>query len=246
MKPPQVTDGVYRLGTQWANFHLIRDGSEWTLVDAGYPGYFRQLARALAALDSSLDAIRGVIVTHHHVDHEGTAEMIRAQTGAPVFVHAADADPVSGRRRSHVPPGFYRQLWRPSMARYLLHTVRAGGACYRPVRDVEHLDEDQTLDVPGRPRVMHVPGHTAGHCSVVLDERGVLLAGDALVNFDYASGMRGVRLHRFNEDRSLALASLDRLEPIEVDTVLFGHGDPWHRPLREALDVARSRAADDR
>lgn len=49
---------------------------------------------------------------------------------------------MSGERRSHVSPGFYRQSWRPSMARYLDHTVAVGGA-YRPVARVEVLNEDR-------------------------------------------------------------------------------------------------------
>jgi glyoxylase-like metal-dependent hydrolase (beta-lactamase superfamily II) len=180
-----------------------------------------------------------VIVTHHHVDHVGTAGAVRSRSGARVLVHAADGDIVSGERRSHVPPGFYRQSWRPSMVRYLGHTVRVGGARYRPVAAIERLGDGQTLDLPGRPRVLHVPGHTAGHCAVVLPDRGVLFTGDALVNFDYASGRRGLRLHRFNEDRPRALASLDRLAALNAETLLFGHGDPWRDGVTQALEVAR-------
>jgi glyoxylase-like metal-dependent hydrolase (beta-lactamase superfamily II) len=36
-----------------------------------------------------------------------------------------------------------------------------------------------TLDVAGRPVVVHTPGHTCGHCCLHLPDRGVLLAGDA-------------------------------------------------------------------
>jgi hypothetical protein len=46
---------------------------------------------------------------------------------------------------------------------------------------------------------------------VLLEERGVLFSGDPMVNFDYATGERGVKLHRFNEDRDGAMASLERL-----------------------------------
>lgn len=88
--------------------------------------------------------------------------------------------------------------------------------------------------------MIRTPGHTAGHQSVALPDRGVLLAGDALANFDYATGTRGVGLHRFNDDREMALASLDRLEGIDAQTVPFGHGDPWTDGLDTALELARS------
>jgi glyoxylase-like metal-dependent hydrolase (beta-lactamase superfamily II) len=239
MKPPEVTDRIYRLGTKWVNLYLVVDAGEATLVDAGYPGYWRQIDRAVDAVGMTDAGVSAVIVTHHHIDHMGTAERLRSRAGARVFVHEGDAPIVRGERPSHVPPGFYRQSWRPSMARYLAHTVAAGGARYRPVSSVETLAEDQVLDVPGRPRVIHTPGHTAGHCSVVLEDRGVLFSGDAMVNFDYATGRRGLGQHRFNDDRELALASLDRLEPFDLETVLFGHGDPWTAGSRRALEVVR-------
>lgn len=157
-------------------------------------------------------------------------------------MHAADAAAVGGEVRSRVPPGFYRQSWRPSMARYLAHTVMAGGARYRPVKTVEAWSKDRMLDLPGRPRLVQTPGHTAGHCSVVLEDRGVLIAGDAMVNFDYAGGRAGLNLHRFNEDRRQALQSLERLAPFDAETLLFGHGDPWTRGSRTALEVVRDAA----
>jgi glyoxylase-like metal-dependent hydrolase (beta-lactamase superfamily II) len=117
---------------------------------------------------------------------------------------------------------------------------RAGGAGYHPVARLELLSEDRALQLPGRPGVMQTPGHTAGHCSVVLAEREVLFSGDAMVNFDYASGRRGPALHRFNEDRLAAQHSLARLESVEAEVILFGHGDPWTGGTQRAAEIARS------
>ena len=242
MRPPEVADGVFRLGTKWANFHLVADGDRLTMIDAGYPRYWSQLVAAVEALDRAPGDIAAVVVTHHHVDHAGTAERARTQAGARVLIHERDAPKVSGERRSHVPPGFYRHSWRPSMARYLAHTVAVGGARYRPVGELEALTDAALAEVPGRPRLVETPGHTAGHCSLVLDERGVLFAGDAIVNFDYATGARGVRLHRFNEDRPRALDSLQALAQLDVPTVLFGHGDPWTEGSRAAVETAAARS----
>jgi glyoxylase-like metal-dependent hydrolase (beta-lactamase superfamily II) len=193
------------------------------------------------ALGTTLEAIRAVILTHHHADHVGTAARLNAATDARVLVGDRDAWIVSGRYPSHANPGFYRQSSRrPSGLGFLAHSAAAGGAKYRPVECVEPLRDDRTLDLPGRPRIIHTPGHTAGHCSVALEDRGVLFAGDALATFDYVSGERGLTQHRFNDDRAIALASLDRLEDITADVVLPGHGDPWKGELHAALDLARA------
>jgi glyoxylase-like metal-dependent hydrolase (beta-lactamase superfamily II) len=207
--PREVADGVYRLGTGWLNFYLVEEDGEFTLIDAGYPGYWRHLTEAVEALGTRLEAIRAVILTH----------------------------------RSHANPGFYRQAsWRPSGIRFIAHSAAAGGGKYRPVEGVEVLNEDQTLDLPGRLRVISTPGHTGGHHSLALEQRGVLFSGDAMASFDYVSGTRGVGLHRLNDDRETALASLARLDPIDAEVVLFGHGDPWTGGLPRALEIVRGTA----
>lgn len=235
---PEVAERVYRLGTRWVNFYLVADGDEALLIDSGYPGYFGDLESAAPHLGVALEGVRAVIVTHHHVDHAGTAEAVRTQAGATVFTGAGDAAIVRGEHPSHPPQGFWRAAWRPSMVGYLLHSARVGGARYRPVQTVTTLDAEQSLDVPGQPQVIPTPGHTAGHCSVLLSERGVLFSGDAMVNFDYATGEPGVKLHRFNEDRERARASLQRLDDVDAETVLFGHGDPWTQGVDRAIELA--------
>lgn len=240
----EVAEDVYKLGTRWVNYYLVAEGGEFTLIDAGYPGYWNQLSEALAALSSSPDAVRGVLVTHHHVDHAGTTERLRTDARASVFVGAGDTSRVSGEEASYPLAGFYRQACRPSMLRYLAHTVAVGGARYRPVQATEAPTDGGTLDFPGSPTIVFTPGHTSGHYSVALRARGVLFTGDAMVNFDYATGRSGIALHRFNEDRIAAATALDRLADMNADLVLFGHGEPWTGGVTAALDVVRSRAAE--
>jgi glyoxylase-like metal-dependent hydrolase (beta-lactamase superfamily II) len=238
-RPHEVAEGVYRLGTRWLNFYLVEEDGEFTLIDAGYAGYWRHLTDAVEALGTSLEAIRAVILTHHHVDHVGIAQRLRSTVGARVLVGEGDLWIVAGNYPSHANPGFYRQAsWRPSGIRFIAHSAAAGGGKYRPVQGVEALKENQTLDLPGQPRVIHTPGHTGGHHSLALEQRGVLLSGDAMARFDYVSGRRGVGLHRLNDDREIALASLARLDPIDAQIVLFGHGEPWTDGLQRALEIA--------
>jgi glyoxylase-like metal-dependent hydrolase (beta-lactamase superfamily II) len=240
-RPPEVAEGVYRLGTRWINFYLVAEDAEYTLVDSGYPGYWKYLAAAIDSLGTSPGAIQAVIVTHHHADHAGTAERARSSGGARVLAGEGDAWIVAGKYPSHASPGFYRRCSiSPSGLRFLAHSAVAGGARYRPVQSVESLKEEEaTLDLPGRPRVIHTPGHTAGHYSVALPERGVLLSGDALATLDYVVGKRRVGLHPLNDDHNVALASLDRLDAVEAETVLPAHGDPWTGGLRRAIEITR-------
>jgi glyoxylase-like metal-dependent hydrolase (beta-lactamase superfamily II) len=47
------------------------------------------------------------------------------------------------------------------------------------------------LDLPGRPRVIEVPGHTPGSVAFHLPAQGAVLTGDALVTMDTMDGLAG-------------------------------------------------------
>jgi glyoxylase-like metal-dependent hydrolase (beta-lactamase superfamily II) len=159
-----------------------------------------------------------------------------------VLAHGADAPGV--RKGGTNPPmlGMVRALARPYFARYLAHIVRTGGARTPAVAEVGTFADGERLDVPGRPRVIHVPGHTPGECALHLEDRDALFSGDALVTLDTGSGATGPRLLAppFAGDREQARASLDRLAGIEAGTLLPGHGEPWTGGVAEAVRIARA------
>jgi glyoxylase-like metal-dependent hydrolase (beta-lactamase superfamily II) len=68
-----------------------------------------------------------------------------------------------------------------------------------------------------------------------------LFAGDALATMDITTGRRGPRIGPgfINDDSEQALESLSKLEGLDVDTVLVGHGEPWTDGLDEAVRQAR-------
>jgi hypothetical protein len=53
------------------------------------------------------------------------------------------------------------------------------------------------------------------------------------------SGIGFLALHRLNDDREIALASLDRFESVDAEVILPAHEDPWTGATARALDVAR-------
>lgn len=236
-----VTDRIYRLGTDWVGWYLIVDEAV-TVVDCGFPGYHHQLVEAVADLGRPLDAVTAVVLTHYHVDHVGSAERIRAETGATVYVPAGDAD---GVRTGEVPlpSGLAANAWRPTMVRYLTHAVRNGGRKLRPVTHFRTYGDGELLDVAGGMRAVQTPGHTGGHCSLLAEEVGVLFAGDALATVDFLSGQTGPRLMRFHEDSGEARASLARLAGLEARMVVCGHGRPFEGTPAAAVEAARAAGA---
>ena len=85
----QVGDGVYALGSRGHNFYVLRDGDEVTVIDAGCSREWRKLARGLASIGLSIDAVAGIVVTHAHADHIGFGKKAAGE-GVPVSVHDDD------------------------------------------------------------------------------------------------------------------------------------------------------------
>lgn len=235
-----VADGVYRLGTDWVGWYLYEVDGAVTVVDCGFPGYFDQLPAALSELGRSLDAVAAVVLTHYHADHTGSAERIRKETGARVLVPAGDAE---GVRTGKVPgpKGVAANIWRPRMLRFVSHALQNGGAKVIPVAEVQTYEDGEVLDVPGALRAVHTPGHTAGHCSLLAEQAGVLFAGDALTAAPFLTGETEVRAHPFGEDRDRARESLSVIESLPGEVVTFGHGEPFAGSPAEAVARARGR-----
>jgi glyoxylase-like metal-dependent hydrolase (beta-lactamase superfamily II) len=139
-----------------------------------------------------------------------------------------------------LPGGMASSLWRPRMMRYMIHAARNGGAQIRPVAEFSTYRDGDVLSGASGLRVIHTPGHTAGHCSLLLEPAGVLFAGDALATFDFFSGPAGPRLVRFNEDAGQARESLSKLEPLDVRVIVVGHGSPFRGTAAEAVAAARA------
>ena len=91
-----------------------------------------------------------------------------------------------------------------------------------PVAADHQINDGDELPIAGGVRVIHTPGHTAGHVSFFVEGHGgVLFAGDAAGNM---FGRVGKPLLMFTEDMDEAKESMKKLAELEFDTACFGHG----------------------
>jgi glyoxylase-like metal-dependent hydrolase (beta-lactamase superfamily II) len=227
---------VFRLGTPYVGFYLMAEGGKFTLVDSGLPGYWNLLVRFLTARGSTIADIEAQVLTHHHADHRGNTPRAQQETRGPVYIHPDDVDDLKYRRPARRVP-----LWRPEVFRYFLHQLAYGVLKTRPVLEVETFEDGSMLDVPGRPQVVHVPGHTRGHCCLYMDSKRAVITGDALVGMNLVTGEPGWRIAPgfINQDSEMALESLGRLERLDADYVLTMHGLYGHGPIEIAVREAR-------
>lgn len=238
----QIAEGIHRMGTRYINWFLVEDGGKFTVVDSGFSAYYRQLPAELARLGKALSDVEAVLLTHNHTDHIGSAEQTRKETGCIVFAHSADAAIVRGEVKPKPPPGFFANVlghW--AGIKYLAHGMANGAAKSPPVAELRDFGDNEVLQVPGRPRVIHMPGHTPGHSALLFEGRGALFTGDGLVTLDPTSGSTGPRVMPIATDVAQARDSLNQISGVRASLLLSSHGEPWTNGVEEAITVARGR-----
>jgi glyoxylase-like metal-dependent hydrolase (beta-lactamase superfamily II) len=219
------------------NWYIISQAGRLTLVDAGLPGHYPVFLNGLRSLGCGLKDVEAVILTHAHADHTGFAEALRRAANVPVFIHRDDL--ALSRRVLNLPwDGLLTNAWRPYVVSIFGRAALNGVFSMPRLAQAYAFKDGDTLDVPGTPRVIHVPGHTPGEAVFHLPEAGMLLSGDALITRDLLTGTQGppqVPASVLNGNDEEARRSLDRLSGLGMVTVLPGHGKPWKGDLAAAI-----------
>ena len=235
----QLAPGLHRVGNDIVAAYLIADDHGLTLIDAGIAGQYADLLRELRSMGREVSDIRGIVLTHGDTDHIGYAERLRAEHGIPVYVHEADAARARGEFASH--PAWGR-LRLGATTRFLWYALRKGGMRTRHLTEVVPVHDGDVLELPGRPRVMELPGHSPGSIGVVAPELDAVFVGDALTTRNVLTGEKGPQPAPFTDDTDAARDSHAKLASIDAAWVLPGHGAPWNRGTREIAE--RLAAAD--
>ncbi|MEO6207089.1 MAG: MBL fold metallo-hydrolase [Candidatus Limnocylindrales bacterium] len=236
----ELAPGIRRVGTGLVNVYLIEEAGEVTIVDAGMAGMWSDVQRELTEMGRTVADIRAVVLTHAHVDHVGFAERVRHEARIPVHVHEADAALARGEvKPEHQQMGRLAPL---AFLRFLWYGLRKGGLRAVPIKVVAPFGDGATLNVPGAPRVILVPGHTPGSAALYVPSRNTLFAGDALATLNAVNGTTGPQIAPFGSDPKQALASLNRLTDIDASLLLPGHGAAWTGGVPAALEAVRRSA----
>ena len=153
--------------------HLLLDGQDAWLLDTGLvgePPYFRWLFRHLGL---SPQSVKGILLTHGHLDHTGNLAFLKEWTGAPIYAHAAEQRHIDG---CYPYQGITRWCGR-------LEATGRALFRYRPAVIDETFEDGDELPAWGGLRVVHLPGHTEGHCGFYSRRHDLLFSGDLFASY---------------------------------------------------------------
>ncbi len=220
---------IFRFDTDPFCWYVVEEASRLALVDAGFPGHYFTFRSGIERLGFGIKDVVGIVLTHAHTDHTGFAARLSREADAPIFVHRDDA--IKARRILQLPwLTLLGNAWRPWCAGMLWHATRNGIFTCPRIRQVQTIADGQELDIPGRPVVIHTPGHTPGHASLHVKAASALLAGDAILTQSLRTGRVQQPLvpeKPYNEDDREARRSIARLRGLGEIIVLPGHGHKW-------------------
>ncbi|HEX9941817.1 MAG TPA: MBL fold metallo-hydrolase [Thermoanaerobaculia bacterium] len=165
--------GLYGIRGVMSVFHLLVEGERAWLMDtgmAGEPVLLRRLLRRLGLRPGSIEAI---LLTHGHLDHAGNLAAVKEMTGAPVYGHPAEQRHVDG---SYPYEGSARWCGR-------LEEVGRRAFRYRSALIDEPIGDGDVLPFWGGLRVVHLPGHTDGHCGFYSERHDLLFSGDLFASY---------------------------------------------------------------
>ncbi|WP_202869197.1 MBL fold metallo-hydrolase [Kribbella antibiotica] len=235
----EAADNVFFVQGSAVNWVILRDGSDLTLIDGGYPGDADAVEASVRAIGGRPEDVRAILITHAHADHMGAIGPFHTRYGTPTY---ADPAEVGHAHRDYLdqltPAKLVKNLWRPGVLPWAVGIIRNGALQDVTAPHVQAFPTDGALDLPGKPIPVPTHGHTAGHTAYYVPSAGVVITGDALVTGHKIVSATGPQLipPLFQHgDPANLLTALKPLVDLDGDVVLPGHGGLHRGPIREAV-----------
>ncbi len=230
-------------GPPFVNVYLLPCPGGWMLIDTGLDTResAEALAEAMAGFGVEPTQLRHIVLTHLHPDHSARASHLRDISGATVWMHQADAEFLQRLKSTTEPYDLLDEAMReagtPEPTRVQVRASYEKLAQLFPMLSPDALLEDgQTLESwIGPLEVLWTPGHAPGHCCLYARDAKLLFAGDHVIDdiTPHIGWLPG------EDTLGQYLATLDRLDQLDVERVLSSHGLPfgglreWTQRVRE-------------
>ncbi len=214
------------------NVYLVGAGREWVLVDSGYgrEGMVDIVEKEVQRIAGSVANLKGILVTHAHIDHFGGATVLKRKGCVRVMMHKVGAPMLEDfRRLAEKYFGMREEEERKYVNVFLKEICGAS-----ETRVDETLEDGSEVEVAGSVlRAVHTPGHSPCHVCFYDPDNRVLFSGDLIISerstwIGYPSG-----------DVGLYLDSVRRLSKLKIDVIYPAHGGVIDNPAEKIKEVIR-------
>jgi glyoxylase-like metal-dependent hydrolase (beta-lactamase superfamily II) len=207
------------------NSYLLIDKNRFLIIDTGM-NRNECLDEMMSALNNlSVDLNRtDFFITHLHADHSGLVGSL-ATDNSNIYISQIDA--------SIMEAGTHENTWQANDAIFLAHgfpeeqlkkaMALHPGRIYSSRKQISyHYLEDGDILNFGQYslRCISTPGHTPGHLCLYEPNKKILFCGDHIL-FDITPNITS--WPNFNNSLKTYLASLDKINELEINTILPGH-----------------------
>jgi len=153
--------------------HLLVENGQCVMLDAGLVGEPILIRRLIRKLGLTSQSITAILLTHGHLDHAGNLAWLKEWSGAKVYAHPEE--------QRHVDGTYPYQ----GVAKWCGRLEALGRAVfrYRPAKIDEFISDGQELPFWGGLQVIHLPGHTAGHCGFYSAKHDLLFSSDLFASY---------------------------------------------------------------
>lgn len=254
-KTREVADGVWQvclplpMRPTIVNVWLVRGALGWTLVDTGmHTGdSLRAFEGALATVGIGFRDVARIVCTHHHMDHFGTSGPLHERTGAEIWLHPLEAERAAAAA-SHAgeDAAWFRRVGVPDVPpeKRMPGMRTIVGNLYCPAIPDQLLADGDELPI-GDGRwfdVVWTPGHTPGHCVLLLQPDRILFVGDHLL--PKITPHVGIQPGGPENPLGDFLASHEKIKRLDARLVCPAHGGVYedaHRRAVQLIDFHRVR-----
>ena len=216
--------------SNWINSYIFsEDDGSLTLVDCGLKNAPKKIVAAIKSLNRDMSDVKRVVLTHSHDDHVGGAAKVIEIIGRPqVIAHEEEKQFLESGKNPHQDYSHF--------AGKFFRFMPSGG--FSPIRVHKTVSDGEILPIAGGLQVIHTPGHTPGHVSLLHQPSGTLITGDSIFNYGFrVAWSLSAFCTNFNQSKETALRFLD----LDFTTAAFTHGphikDKGKKKLKKFLSA---------
>ena len=234
------------LGPTWC---YVVEGDDLTLVDPGCHGSVSYLEQGLEQLGHSLTAVDRIVVTHGHMDHDGSCLPVVQKSGAEIWAHEIYGSMLRADRLE------MEIGWRRDVQGF--EAFETSDTMAR-VKEHHELNRNLTLDHPvtdglqaGGFTFYYTPGHSPDELCILFEQ--VLFSGDHILPLITPHPSVAMSYNSFQSTLPAAyreandiyglkvlLTSLKRMAELEGDITVLPAHRAFHKGIFNPIGVERA------